>query len=434
MPLMDLMLAGISHKIASLEVREQFAISERKVPEALRRLQAEPDIEEALILSTCNRVEFVLKVRRGRDGREALRRFVGSFYGLQYDEFASCSYVFEDYDALRHLFRVASGLDSMVVGEPQVLGQVKRAYALAKEAEAVGGVLDAVFHRLFNVAKRVRTETHVAEAPVSVSSAAVDLAERVLGDLQGKTVMIVGAGQMGELAARHFVSKGAATVLVSNRTYAHALALAEELHGRAIRFDSIWQAMKQTDIVITSTGCPHCIISRQDMEKLMDERGHRPLFLVDIAVPRDIEPAVGELPGCTLANVDNLQEVARENLRQREEAVAAAELILAEEIAQFRERQEALQVVPTVVSLRRRMEEIRRSELARTRDLFGALTPEQEEVLETVTQGLVNKILHTPFTELKLAVARSDRSEFLDLVRSVFRLEEEPASPALVAN
>jgi glutamyl-tRNA reductase len=434
MPLMDLMLAGISHKTAPLEVRERFAISERRVPEALRRLQAEPDIEEALILSTCNRVEFVLKVRRGHDGREALRRFGGSFYGLQYDEFASCSYVYEDFDALRHLFRVASGLDSMVVGEPQVLGQVKRAYALAKEAEAVGGVLGAVFHRVFNVAKRVRTETHVAEAPVSVSSAAVDLAERVLGDLQGKTVMIVGAGQMGELAARHFVSKGAATVLVSNRTYAHALALAEELHGRAIRFDSIWQAMKQTDIVITSTGCPHCIISRQDMEKLMDERGHRPLFLVDIAVPRDIEPTVGELPGCTLANVDSLQEVARENLRQREEAVAAAELILAEEIAQFRERQEALQVVPTIVSLRRRMEEIRRSELARTRDLFGALTPEQEEVLETVSQGLVNKILHTPFTELRQAVARPDRSEFLDLVRSVFRLEEEPASSALVAN
>jgi glutamyl-tRNA reductase len=431
---MNLMLAGLSHKTASVEVRERFAISERRIPEALRRLQAEPEIQEALILSTCNRVEFVVKVREDGDGVEALRRFAGSFYGLEYNEHAPFFYVYYDYEAVRHLFRVASGLDSMVVGEPQVLGQVKKAYALAKGAQTTGSLLDAVFPQAFNVAKRVRTETPVAEAAVSVSSAAVELAEQVFGELRGRTVMIIGAGQMGELAARHLVTKGAATVLVSNRTYAHAVALAEELQGLAIRFNELWEAMTRADIVVSSTGCPHCIITRADMEALMARREQRPLLLVDIAVPRDIEPAVGKIRGCTLVNVDSLQEVAHTNLRQREEATKAAERILSEELAQFHERQEALRVVPTILSLRRRLEEIRQSELARTRDLFGALTPEQEEVLESVTQGLVNKILHTPFIELKQASIRPDRAALLGVVRSVFGLEEEHTNAPLAVN
>jgi len=423
---MNQILVGVSHKTAPLEVRERFAISESKVPVALRMLREEPGVEEALILSTCNRVEFLITLRGGADGLEIFRRFMVSFFSLNYDEFAHCFYVHRDYEAVRHLFRVASGLDSMVVGEPQVLGQVKKAYALAKEAGTAGSALDAIFNRVFNVAKRVRTETHVAEASVSVSSAAVDLAEQIFGDLHGKTVMIVGAGQMGELAARHLVAKGAATVLVSNRTYPHAVVLAEELHGLAVRFNEIWEAMKRTDIVISSTGCPHYIITRGDMEGLMAARGNRPLFLVDIAVPRDIDPAVGEVPGCTLANIDGLKEATRQNLKLRDEAMVAANQIVEEEMAAFRERQEAQRVAPTIVSLRQRVEAIRRGELARTRALFGELTPEQEEVLELLTQSLVNKILHTPFTELKQAASRPDRSEFLDVVRSLFRLEEKP--------
>jgi glutamyl-tRNA reductase len=246
--------------------------------------------------------------------------------------------------------------------------------------------------------------------------------------------MIIGAGQMGELAARHLVSKGAATVLVSNRTYDHAVALAEELHGAAIRFNEIWEAMKGADIVISSTGCPHYILSRADMEGLMASRGNRPLFLVDIAVPRDIDPSVREIPGCTLADIDGLKEVAHQNLKHREEAVEAAGAIIEDEMAAFRERMEAQRVVPTIVSLRERVEAIRRSELARTRALFGELTPAQEEVLEMITQSLVNKILHTPFTELKQAAARPDRSQFLGAVRSIFRLEEDHATAIASAN
>src|SRR5208282_2132679 len=243
-----------------------------------------------------------------------------------------CFYVHREDEALRHLFRVASGLDSMIVGEPQVLGQVKQAYFLAKEAETCGNALESIFQSVFNTAKRVRTETRVAEAPVSVSSAAVELAEQAFGGLQDKTVMIVGAGQMGELAARHLVAKGVATVLVSNRTHAHAIALAQELRGLAIQFSEIWQAMRGADIVISSTGCPHYIITRNDMERLMAERHDRPIFLIDIAVPRDVDPAVREVPGCTLVNIDGLEEVAHHNLRERQKAMEAADQILDEEI------------------------------------------------------------------------------------------------------
>ena len=431
---MNLVLVGISHKTAPLEVREQFAISERQLPVALERLNADPDFEEALIISTCNRLEVIVVAREGAEGMNGLRRFLDSYFGVRFEDFSHCFYVHRGYEAVRHMFRVAAGIDSLVLGEPQVLGQVKKACAVAREEGTVACTLGSILDRVFSVAKRVRTETRIAEAPVSISSAAVELAEQALGDLDRRTVMIIGAGQMGELAARHLVSKGAATVLVSNRTYAHAVKLAEGFRGLAVRFQEIWEAMKKADIVISSTGCPHYIITREDMRRAMVERGGRPLFVVDIAVPRDIDPGVGEIPGCTLANIDDLKEVAQHNLHQREEAVETAERIVAEELVRFRRRQESLRVGPTIVSLRKRIEEIRRTELARTREQFGDLTPEQEEVLDLLTQGLVNKILHTPFAELKQAAARPDRSAFVGAVRSIFRLEEEAAENALVMN
>jgi glutamyl-tRNA reductase len=429
---MNLTLAGVSHKMSPLEVRERFALPEERITAALRRLQAEPEVEEAAIISTCNRVEFIVQSYEGQDGLEAVKRFLEYTLGIRYDDYAHCFYVLRDYEAVRHLFRVASGLDSMVVGEPQVLGQVKRAFSLAQEAETCGSVLESIFTRVFYVAKRVRTETHIAELPVSVSATAVDLAEKSFGDLRNKTVMIIGAGQMGELAARHLVGKGASTVLVSNRTHAQAVALAQELNGLAVHFSRIWEGMKQADIVISSTGCPHFVITRDDMQRLMSERGSRALFLIDIAVPRDIDPRVCEVPGCELVNVDGLQQTASENLRERQKAVEEADRIILAETEMFRNRQAQLNVVPTIVSLRRRFEQIRRAELARTRGLFGSLTAEQEKALETLTQGLVNKILHSPFAELKHAASRPDRLEFLDVVRTIFHLEDESSAHSSV--
>ncbi len=431
---MNLVVVGISHKKAPLELRERFVLNDRNLPEALRRLQTELEIEEAVIISTCNRVEFVLVAFEKQDAMAGFRRFAESFYGIRFDEFADCFYVHREDEAIRHLFRVASGLDSLIVGEPQVLGQVKQAYFLAKEAETCGNALESVFHRVFNTAKRVRTETHVAEAPVSISSAAVEMAEQTFGGLQNKTAMIIGAGQMGELAARHLVAKGVSTVLVSNRTHTHAVALAEELRGLAVQFSEIWQAMQSADIVISSTGCPHYIITRDDMERLMPQRNGRPIFLIDIAVPRDVDPAVREVAGCTLVNIDGLEEVTHNNLHEREKAMKAADHILDEELELFRARQEQLNVVPTIVCLKRRVEEIRQAEMKRMRRMFGELTPDQERALEALTHGLVNKILHTPFTELKQAAGRPDRTEFIDVVRTIFHLQENSPNPTAIIN
>ena len=427
---MNLVVVGISHKKAPLELREQFGLNELKVQEALRRLQAEPEIEEAAVISTCNRVEFVLAAFEKQDGMAGFRRFVESFYEIRFDDFAECFHVHHGDEGVRHLFRVASGLDSLIVGEPQILGQVKQAYFLAKEAETCGNVLESIFNRVFNTAKRVRTETHVAEAPVSISSAAVEMAERTFGGLQNKSVLIIGAGQMGELAARSLVSSGIATILVSNRTHTHAVALAQELRGLAVQFSEIWQAMKTVDIVISSTGCPHYIITREDMARLMAERNGRPIFLMDIAVPRDVDPAVREVPGCTLVNIDGLTEVTHHNLHEREKAMESADRILDEEMELFRARQDQLNVVPTIVCLKQRVEEIRQSEMKRMRRALGELTSDQEQALEALTHGLVNKILHTPFTELKQAAGRADRSEFIGVVRTIFHLQENSPDPS----
>jgi glutamyl-tRNA reductase len=430
---MNLVVVGISHKNAPLELRERFALNEQMIPQALRRLQSEPEIEEAVIISTCNRVEFVLVAFEKQDGMAGFRRFAESLYGICFDEFAHSFHIYREDEALRHLFRVASGLDSLVVGEPQVLGQVKQAFLIAKEADACGNALEPVFHRVFNTAKRVRTETHVAEAPVSISSAAVELAEQAFGGLQDKTAMIIGAGQMGELAARHLVSKGVATVLVSNRTHTHAVALAQELRGLAIQFSEIWQAMRRADIVISSTGCPHYIITRNDMARLMAERQGRPIFLIDIAVPRDVDPEVSEVAGCTLVNIDGLEQVTHHNMLERQKAAEAAGQILDEELELFRARQEQLNVVPTIVCLKQRVEEIRQAEMKRTRRMFGELTTEQEQAVEALTHSLVNKILHTPFTELKQAAQRPDRSEFIDVVRTIFHLQDDSPQPVSAA-
>jgi glutamyl-tRNA reductase len=427
---MNLVVVGISHKKAPLELRERFVLNETNIPEALRRLQSEPEIEEAVVISTCNRVEFVLVAFEKQDGMAGFRRFAESFYGVRFDDFAECFHVHREDEAIRHLFRVASGLESLIVGEPQVLGQVKQAYFVAKEAETCGNALESLFHRVFNTAKRVRTETHVAEAPVSISSAAVEMAERTFGGLQDKSVLIIGAGQMGELAARHLVSSGISTILVSNRTHTHAVALAQELRGLAVQFSEIWQAMQTVDIVISSTGCPHYIITHEDMARLMAERNGRPIFLMDIAVPRDVDPAVRDVLGCTLVNIDGLEEVTHHNLHQREKAMEAADRILDEEMELFRTRQQQLNVVPTIVRLKQRVEEIRQSEMKRMRRTFGELTPDQEQALEALTHGLVNKILHTPFTQLKQAAGRPDRSEFIDVVRTIFHLQENSPDPA----
>lgn len=423
---MDLVLAGINHKTAPIEARERFTIGKQHLTDALSTLREQPEIREALIIDTCNRVEFVLIPGESLDAMEAFRKFLKSFYRLSYDEFAHLFYVRHGYEAVRHLFRVASGLDSLVIGEPQVFGQVKQAYSQAKLCGASGADLDPLFHRVFRVAKRVRTETRISEAGASVVSAAVALAEESVGSLAGKGVLIVGAGEMAKHAARRLISEGASPLFVSNRTHARAVEVAQEFQGLAVRFEDLWNALRQVDVVISSTGCPHFLITRTDAETLVGQRNGRYLVLIDVAVPRDIDPEVRSVQGCRLVSLEDLESKAEAGTAKRTCEIEASERIIDQELARFRQRQEGLLAVPTIVSLRRRAEEIRRLEIARTRKLFGHLTPEQEEALDILTQGLVNKLLHTPLAELKQAVSRPDHVQFLSVVRTIFQLGPKP--------
>jgi glutamyl-tRNA reductase len=333
-------------------------------------------------------------------------------------------------EAIRHVFRVTSSLDSMVVGEPEIVGQVKDALVTAREAGTVGRHLDALLSKAFSVSKRIRTETAIGSAAVSVPYAAVELAKKIFGKLHGKTVMILGAGKMGELAARYLVRDGASTVLVANRTYERAVELASELGGLAVRYDDRWTYLTQADILVSSTGCPHFLITRQDGERLHSARQGRPMFFIDIAVPRDIDPAINGIAGFFLYDIDDLEQVVKQNVRERERAAAAAEKIVAREAEQFRKHLVGERVVPTIVQLRHHLDEIRRAELARYRSELGPLTREQEQAIEILTTTIINKILHTSVKELKAAEDARAQDDVVGMVRRLFPLDEEK-KPAL---
>jgi glutamyl-tRNA reductase len=314
----------------------------------------------------------------------------------------------------------------MVVGEPQILGQVKEAYAIARSVGAVHSAMDTLLTRSFAVAKRVRAETRVGSSAVSIASVAVELAKKIFGSLEGKNVYVVGAGKMSELAARHLVAHGAAAIFVANRTHDRAVKLAEKFNGTAIRFEDLYDSASAADIVITSTGSPHAIFRREHAEMFLHKRKNRPMFFIDIAVPRDVSPELNQIDGIFVYDIDDLLSVATSHAGERQREAARAEEIVREEVHRFAERLQTLQVVPTIVSLQEHVETIRQAEIDKVRGRLGQLTPEQELALEAMTRGIVNKILHTPITELKTAAKeREKRGEFttlLELVRRLFNL------------
>ena len=309
---------------------------------------------------------------------------------------------------MRHIFRVASSLDSMVVGEAQILGQVKEAYATARAVGAVRGQLDQLFSRAFAVAKRVRTETAVGSSSVSIASVAVELAKKIFGSLEGKTVFIVGAGKMSELAARHLMAHGCASIFVSNRTYDRAIGLAQKFNGQAIKFDDLYDTCDRADIVITSTGAPHAIFRREHGEQFLSRRKNRPMFFIDIAVPRDVSPEMAKLDGIFTYDIDDLQQAVTSHVADRRKEAELAEAIIASEVERFEARLHTLDVVPTIVSLQDHLETIRQAEIDRVRGRMGQLTPEQEIALEALTRGIINKVMHTPITTLKTAAKEAE--------------------------
>lgn len=422
---MNFFVLGVNHKTAPVEVREKFAIAESKLSEAMKTLATYPGIEEALIVSTCNRVELIA---RSKNGTCDMHGAVQKIYGFDVEQYSKHLYEYDSEKAIKHVFRVASSLDSMVVGEPQILGQVKEAYATARAVGTVQSQLDALMTRAFAVAKRVRTETAVASSSVSVASVAVELAQKIFGDLNGKVVYLVGAGKMCELAARHFIAKGATKVLVANRTYEKGVAFASRFGGEAVPFDKLYETAAQADIVLSSTGSPVTIFRKEHGEKFLAKRKNRPMFFIDIAVPRDIDPALNELDGIFVYDIDDLQQVVASHLGDRKREAQRAEEMITEEVIKFQAKLQTADVVPTIVSLQEHLETIRTAEIDRVRGRLGEMTPEQELAVEALTRGIVNKIMHTPITTLKSAAKDPEATTVIDIVRRIFNLRAQEKS------
>ncbi len=399
---MHLFLVGISHKTAPVELRERLDFHVRGLDVALRELTPRLTAGEAVVVSTCNRAEVYVASEQSDRTRAELIRFIAEFHGIDRTTLASHVYEMTDLDAARHLFRVAAGLDSLVVGEPQILGQVKEAYTVASSAQAVGPVLNRLFHSSFGVGKRVRTETALGSGAVSVSFAAVALGRKIFGDLKGRSVVVVGAGEMGKLTAMHMKSQGVQHVTIVSRTMAHAARTAEAIGGAlAAPWDDLDAALVASDIVISATGAAAPILTKARIEATTRQRRTRPLFIIDIAMPRDVEPAAGELEQVFLYNIDDLQAVVAENVARRSSEIAHAETIVAEEVDKFAGWMRSRGAIPTVVALRQRFETIRRAELERLDFKFSALPPEARARVDEVTRLIVEKLLLTPTEQLK---------------------------------
>lgn len=421
----EIVIVGLNHRTAPVEVRERLAFPADKVGQALRELRERDGVTEGVILSTCNRVEVCVLAREGYKGVERVKEFLAGFHGMPRDELSNHLYHYIGEEAVRHLFRVSSSLDSMVLGEPQILGQVKDAYGYACEFKAIGPVLDKFFTKAFSVAKRVRTETRVANSAVSVSYAAVELAKKILGDLPDKTVMLIGAGEMCELAARHLLNAGAKGILVTNRTFERAVRLAEEFEGSAVRFEELSTHLKRADIILSSTGAPHFILKRDDVEDVIRVRRNRPMFFIDMAVPRDIDPDANEIDNVYVYDIDDLNNVIETNLEERQREAEKAEEIVLAEVEGFRRWLDSQQVTPTIVSLRRKFDEVRRAEVAKALSALGTTDPKTAKVVESLAASILNKVLHPPISSLKRESNGRNPMEMVTLVREIFDLPEE---------
>jgi glutamyl-tRNA reductase len=421
---MKLLITGVSHKTAPVEVREKLAFSETALPEALADLKAREGISEAVILSTCNRVEVFVTAEDSIDPVPVVDDFLCGGRRVTPAALGPHLYRYEGREAIHHVFRVAASLDSMVVGEPQILGQLKNAYAAAKLNGALCGALEGLLTRYFAVAKRVRSETGIGQMAVSVSYAAVELARKIFGTLSNSKIMIAGAGKMSELAARHLRRSGSPHVFVTNRTHERAAEMARLFQGTPVEWSRFQAMLPEVDILVASTGSPEYILTRQEMERVMTARRGRPMFLIDIAVPRNIDPAVNQIESAFLYDIDDLQEVVNSNLRERMKEAERAEEIVAQEVDRTLIRLKQQEVTPTIVGLQEQLEQIRAAEIERMRRKYGPLTPQQEEAWEALTRGIVNKIAHGPITLLRAQAGRPEGAHVIDAIRKVFHLQD----------
>ena len=420
----NLILVGVNHKTTPVEIREKLAFTKGKIEQSVDHLFNFPDIIEHTILSTCNRVEIYARANCQDSAIKSIKEFICDFHGLSLVELEDHFYSYRNKEAVEHLFRVSSSLDSMILGEAQILGQVKDAYSLAKDLRSTGLVLNQLFEKAFSIAKKVREETGIAERSVSISSAAVELAQKIFDDLENRTVMLVGTGEMAELAAKHLISYGVKTVYVTSRTYDRAANLARTLNGSALDFEAFKNELHRADIVITSTSAPNFIIKKEMVEKAIHERKNKPIFFIDIAVPRDIEPDVNDLENIYLYDIDDLQVVVSANIKEREREAENAMNFISQEVTKFNNWVGTLDAVPTIVEIRKKAENIRMQEIEKTLKKISHLSEADKKLLRQMSSSMVNKILHKPTIKLKQKTQSEDGHVYLKAIRHLFHLDD----------
>jgi len=420
---MFVLVGGVNHRTAPVEVRECLSFTGQSLPEALARIGADPAIAGCVILFTCNRTEIYAAARELDEALNAIRGHLSRLSRVDIAGIKNYTYVHTLHDAVRHLFRVAAGLDSMLLGEPQILGQVRDAYQFAFQRGFTDKVLNTLFQQAIAAGKRVRRATGIDQNAVSISYAAVDLARQALGELAGRSVLIIGAGKMSELAARYLVANGVTGVIVSNRSYERAVNLARQFGGRAVKFDQLYNYMLEADIVISCTAAAHYVVHYPQVAEVMARRPGARLLLIDIAVPRDIDPRIGELPGIVLRDIDDLQTVVDQNLAWRKQAAVTAEGIIEEELNQFMAWLGIQSVVPTITALKERAEQIKKNELRRALNRLGELSAHDKKVIGSLANSIVNQLLHPPITRLKEYALTSEGHLYTEVLQNLFDLE-----------
>ena len=419
---MSVVVVGLNHRTVPLEVLERMTVNDARLPKALYDLRTRPNLSEAVVLSTCNRTEIYAVAEKYHGAIDDIRTFLTDLSGLNIEDFSDHVYAYHDDFAVAHLFKVASGLDSAVLGESEILGQVKDAFAAASDVKSTGALTHRLFTSAFGVGKRVRRETALGEGAVSVSYAAIALAKKIFGRLDGLNVLILGAGEMAKLTASHLQAQGVKQLTIASRTFETAEALASRLNGRAAPWTSIGHALAAADIVVTATGSREPVLTRAGVEEAMRPRRSRPLFVIDIAVPRDVEASVGTLDQVFLYNIDDLQSIVKENMARRTSEVDRAELIVREEVDRFKTWMHSRELVPTVVALRQRFEAIRRAELQRLEPRLASMPPEARARVDEITHLLVEKLLLTPTEQLKAAEDEAQAVADADALNRLFNL------------
>ena len=422
--MLDIVLLGLNHKTAPVELRENLAFSKDETSAALKAFKESPAISEAILISTCNRVELLMATEDKSNAMDAVKLLLAEFKKIPVTEFENALYILDGDDAVRHIFRVASSLDSMVVGEPQILGQIKEAYQTATIKKTSGVLLNKLLHRTFFVAKRVRSETGIGDHAVSISYAAIELGRKIFGTLEGKKVLLIGAGEMAELAVEHLIRNRTGDIFVANRTFERGVKLASKFKGKPVRFEEITDCLQRVDIIISSTGSPDYVVTRDQVKGVMHSRRNRPLFFIDIAVPRDIDPEINRLTNSYIYDIDDLKGVIDNNIESRNKEAIKGERIVDEAVIRFRQWYDNMDVVPTIVALRDKMDSIARSEVKKTLQTLNHLSDYDCQAINRMTNALINKILHDPTLLLKRNRSHGDKSVYLDITRKLFKLDE----------